>query len=229
MIKAVIFDLDDTLIDESVFAFSAFKEISEYLSIKFNEEPKLIYDLIVKIYKYNSKKVFNQLFEIKGYQLQEKELNRLIHIYRNHIPSDYWLDPYTERKLKLLQEKGIFLGIITDGFKVSQNTKIKQAKLPELFDKIIITDEYGKFYWKPNERAYRDMQKHLDVPFSSMIYIGDNLEKDFQAPKKLGMQFIHYNNPNSFVIRNQTNSEKYDSIITVNSKEDLFSKLFKVI
>lgn len=38
------------------------------------------------------------------------------------------------------------------------------------------------------------MQCRWRMPFENMIYIGDNLKKDFMAPKQLGMQWIWVNN-----------------------------------
>ena len=38
------------------------------------------------------------------------------------------------------------------------------------------------------------MQEKMKVPYDTMVYIGDNIQKDFIAPKKLGMQTIWYKN-----------------------------------
>ena len=32
------------------------------------------------------------------------------------------------------------------------------------------------------------------MPFESMVYVGDNVNKDFQAPKQLGMKWIWVKN-----------------------------------
>ncbi len=38
------------------------------------------------------------------------------------------------------------------------------------------------------------MQNRWRLPFEQIIYIGDNPNKDFQAPKQLGMRWIYYKN-----------------------------------
>ena len=38
------------------------------------------------------------------------------------------------------------------------------------------------------------MKKFFDVPYESIVYIGDNLKKDFIAPKLLGMKSIYFKN-----------------------------------
>ena len=46
----------------------------------------------------------------------------------------------------------------------------------------IITDELGGAeFRKPNETAFRQMAEALAAPFERMVYIGDNLKKDFMA------------------------------------------------
>ena len=66
-------------------------------------------------------------------------------------------------------------------------------ELEKYVDEIIVTDELGgtKFR-KPNDISFRIMQLRLNVPFGQMVYIGDNVLKDFIAPRQLGMQTIFF-------------------------------------
>lgn len=60
-------------------------------------------------------------------------------------------------------------------------------------DEVVITDELGGTeFRKPNETAFRLMQKKLQVQFEKMVYVEDNISKDFIAPKRLGMQNIWF-------------------------------------
>jgi putative hydrolase of the HAD superfamily len=34
----------------------------------------------------------------------------------------------------------------------------------------------------------------MNIPFENMVYIGDNIKKDFIAPDKLGMRSIYFRN-----------------------------------
>ena len=94
-----------------------------------------------------------------------------------------------------LKNKGVPLGIITDGRVEGQCAKIKALEIEKYIDYIIITDELGGIsFRKPNEKAFVMMQEHFGVPFGEMVYIGDNPRKDFIAPQKLGMKSIHFAN-----------------------------------
>ena len=40
------------------------------------------------------------------------------------------------------------------------------------------------------------MQNRWRVPFEQLVYVGDNPNKDFQAPRQLGMRWIYLFNKN---------------------------------
>ena len=64
-----------------------------------------------------------------------------------------------------------------------------------LVDDIIITDELGGIQFrKPCDIAFRIMQNKWRVPFEQIIYVGANINKDFQAPKQLGMRYLYFAN-----------------------------------
>lgn len=70
-------------------------------------------------------------------------------------------------------------------------------ELNELVDDIIITDELGGTQRrKPCDIAFRIMQCKGGLLLEQMVYIGDNAEKDFQAPKQLGMRNLCFANQN---------------------------------
>ena len=94
-----------------------------------------------------------------------------------------------------LKKKGIKVGIITDGRPEGQHNKIIALGLDDLVDDIIITDELGGTQFrKPNDIAFRIMQNRWRFPFEQLVYIGDNPNKDFLAPRQLGMRWLYFKN-----------------------------------
>ncbi len=53
-------------------------------------------------------------------------------------------------------------------------------------DKIIVTDDYGKEYWKPSIRPFQMMLEYFNIKPEEAVYIGDNPNKDFLPCKELG-------------------------------------------
>ena len=90
-----------------------------------------------------------------------------------------------------LKTNGIKVGIISDGRPNGQQNKLTALGLDNIVDDIIITDALGgEQFRKPCDIAFRIMQRRWGIPFEQMMYVGDNLNKDFQAPKQLGMQWL---------------------------------------
>ena len=90
--------------------------------------------------------------------------------------------PDAERALGRLQVRGVRLGLITDGPLAAQKAKVEALGLPDRFDVIILTDERGRDFWKPDPRAFREMADRLFLDPKSCVYVGDNPEKDFTGP-----------------------------------------------
>lgn len=89
----------------------------------------------------------------------------------------------------MFEKRGKMLGLITDGRPHDQWNKIYALGIDKIMDYIIVTDELGGIaFRKPNPHTYEVMREELGVEYSQMVYVGDNLNKDFTAPKRLGIK-----------------------------------------
>lgn len=190
MIKAVVFDLDDTLISEYEYIQSGFRVIANFLSEKYQLSSEDAFSTLMNLFQENSKNVFNRMLEFYQIEYTMEDIKELIFLYRNHLPN---ISLYDDAKfiLEYLSERNLKLGLITDGYKETQRNKLESLNIIHYFNSIIVTDEIGREFWKPHARPYQLMREELDVEFHEMIYIGDNLSKDFITAKQLGMKTIH--------------------------------------
>lgn len=180
-VDAVIFDLDDTLYSEKEYVRSGYQKIAEYLN-----KPELA-EQMWQVFG-NGGKAIDEVFEVNG--LLDKK-DEALRIYRYQEPSIHLYEGVSEmiNRLKYIKK----VGIITDGRPEGQRAKIKALGLD--IDEIIVTDELGGIeFRKPNEIAFKLMQEHMNVDFCRMVYVGDNTNKDFIAPEKLGMKWIWFKN-----------------------------------
>lgn len=89
---------------------------------------------------------------------------------------------------------------------LGKKRKIQALGLDKLIDDIIITDELGGTQFrKPCDITFRIMQRRRGLPFEQMVYVGDNAEKDFQAPKQLGMISVFFRNKEGIYSDNNKN------------------------
>ncbi len=177
--KVVVFDLDDTLIDEADFLYSAFAEIAQNLSP--NDATKLKQKMIVSWR--SGKNVFDEL--MAGFS--NVNLIDLLHMYRNHQPQMEARRGVVEL-LKYLKGEGVYLGLVTDGRSITQRNKLKSTGLINYFDKLVISEEFGSE--KPNVSNFTVFCNNNKAKY---FYIGDNTSKDFIGPNSLAWKTICLN------------------------------------
>ena len=191
-IKGVVFDLDDTLYNEKQYVRSGFEAVGDYLKKR---------DAADEMWNY----FVDHLSAIDTYleknNLSEKK-DQCLEIYRGHKPEITLIDGVVEL-LAYLRKKNIKIGIITDGRPTGQRNKIEALGLEKMVDDIIVTDELGgEQFRKPCDIAFRIMQRRWRIPFEQILYVGDNADKDFQAPRQLGMQWQLINNGQGLYSKN---------------------------
>ncbi|OOM77941.1 phosphoglycolate phosphatase [Clostridium puniceum] len=187
MIKALIFDLDDTLYYEKEYVLGALKKVAYYLGNKYRKNEEKFYIRMEEILNTLGRgKIFNIVCEENNFA---EDINDLVDLYRNSKPK---LNLYDDSKeiLKWAREHDYKLGIITDGCSKVQWNKIDALNIEKLVDKIIVTDDLGKEFWKPHGKSYLDMMKYFGVSKDECVYIGDNPNKDFIGARELGMKTV---------------------------------------
>ena len=176
-IKAVIFDLDDTLYPEMQYVQSGFKTVASQIESDFGVN---CYGRMLELFAADTNNVYNRTLDSLGVSYGKEYIAKLVNIYREHEPQ--WLQFYPDVMpfIKELKSRGITLGIITDGRAEGQRKKLEALGCYNLFDSVIITDELGgEAFRKPSKKAFEIMCADLKVGFNQTAYIGDNPAKDF--------------------------------------------------
>lgn len=186
-LKAVIFDLDDTLYSEKAYVRSGYQTVARLLPQIENAEQKLW-----KAFEKGRSAIDEVLIDEGIYTEALKE--ECLKAYRFHEP-DIMLYEDVIPLFEHLKQRNIQIGIITDGRSEGQRAKIHALGLTKYVKHIIVTDELGGIeFRKPCEIAFQLMSEELSVPCREMCYVGDNIQKDFVAPEKLGMRSIWLRN-----------------------------------
>lgn len=185
--KAVIFDLDNTLYNVEQYYLGAFKEIADYLSRKYGLSKQEIYKRLVNLWR-GKTSMYSHLFDdlLDLFELGN-ELRNVIKIFNNY---DGELKPYPDvtSTLKELKKRNCKLGILTDGNVERQKRKIKLLGLDRFFDVIVFTKELDNP--KPSEIPFQEAINKLEVSPQKSFYVGDNPLIDFEGAKKMGMKTV---------------------------------------
>jgi putative hydrolase of the HAD superfamily len=85
-----------------------------------------------------------------------------------------------------LRERGVLLGLVTNGDRRQQRRKVEHFALARFFDVILIEGEFGS--GKPDESVYRHVLETLKAKPVDAWMVGDHLEWDVGAPQRLGLR-----------------------------------------
>ena len=109
----------------------------------------------------------------------------------NHIQeAELKMFPGSHETLDRLKELGVKLALVTNGAAEPQRRKVRRFALEHRFDHIQIEGEHG--FGKPEEQAYRHAMRALGVDAGETWMVGDNLEWEVLAPQRLGIFAIWY-------------------------------------
>ena len=191
-IKAVIFDIDDTLVNRK----EAFLKLCDYLIDKYAKDYP---------YDVSREDLIHRLIEIDagGYGGLHNVIPKLQNIWKLPHSVDEFIKernevfgkltttfPETYEVLEALKGK-YKLGVITNGYSKVQREKIEVAKLEHYFDDIIVSGE--EEFEKPDPRIFLLASEHLGVKPEEAVFIGDYYANDIAGAISANMMPIWIN------------------------------------
>ncbi|HEC79150.1 MAG TPA: TIGR02253 family HAD-type hydrolase [candidate division WOR-3 bacterium] len=192
MIKAVIFDLDNTLVD-----FMAMKEaaveaavaamIDAGLKISHEEAKEKIY----KIYDeegIEDQKVFDK-FLIKEFGGIDYRIHAAGIIgYRRAREAALVLYPHVQLTLMELIKRGLKLAVVSDAPRLQAWLRLCQLNLHHIFDVVITFEDTNKR--KPDPEPFKKALHRLNIEPEEAMMVGDWVERDIVGAKSLGMKTV---------------------------------------
>mgnify|MGYP001235853676 FL=1 len=189
MIKAVIFDLDNTLLDFMSMKSLAIKSgIKAMIESGLNVDKDYAYEKIIAIYDvkgYEYQNVFDDFIESELKQKNYKILASSISAYRKAREASLTLYPNVNSTLIKLIKMGLLLGVVSDAPSREAWMRICQLNLHHVFDSVVTFDDTG--FHKPSSKPFKKICKNLKIKPQEAIMIGDWPDRDVVGAKKVGM------------------------------------------
>ncbi len=191
MFKAVLFDLDNTLLDFWSFKQKAAKAAARAMVRKgLPEREGKLYRRIFEVYDeygVEYQKTFYQVIHPYGLEVGQAERIQQAAIVAYLRSKFRALKPYpgvtsTLRKLK----KKTQTGIVTDAPRNKAWMRLVLSRLDNLFETVVTTDDTRKK--KPHRAPFESALRKLKVDAGKVLFVGDNNDRDMLGAKNLGMK-----------------------------------------
>jgi len=192
LIRAIVFDLDNTLTDFMRMKDAAIQAamdgmIDAGLKIP-REELRGRIDAIYRERGLEFQQVFDELLARELGQIDPKILASGIVAYRRARESTLVLYPHVPMTLLELTKRGIRLGVVSDAPRLQVWMRLCALSLQHLFDAVVTFDDTGER--KPSPAPFREVLRRLGVEAQDSLMVGDWAERDVVGGKSLGMKTV---------------------------------------
>lgn len=220
-IKAVFFDLDGTLTGRSLRTPEVFRELlrQKGFQVSVEEIEKACLEVEREqqdVFSEQRGKIsHSELYDIwefhflraLGIEDRNRELSRKINLHWTDV-GEIKLYPDVIPTLINLRHKGVNTGIISDAYEKETQKILGIVNLDkELFDVIVGPDTVAKA--KPNPEVFMYAAKMLKIKPEEAIFVGNDLERDYKAAEKAGM--------NPLLIVRSGNTEMFKNVQCITS------------
>lgn len=210
-IKTVLFDLDDTLHDDTYAYTSAAEEVAREVAAEHGVDALALKDAYIAEAEGFWHRLTNEQAQIKLTQLRATMWSRALttvglpdpalaersavnyNIYRKKYFSPF---PDAVDLLKSLKARGIKIGLLTNGFSETHHEKIALLQITQYFDALFLADEVGMV--KPDPLLFAHACRKLESSPSVSAMVGDRYERDIVGAIEAGLYSIWVN------VRNET-------------------------
>jgi putative hydrolase of the HAD superfamily len=208
-IKAVLFDLGDTLLHfgkiDTIRLFAAGARSSyDYLKEQGQSVGSFTFYLWRNLIRLHLKDLFSRItgkdFDAlallqkigtkKGVKLSSEQWQHVAWLWYEPLSRIAEVEPGTKNTLTELKNKGLKLGIVSNTFVNSSSLEkhLKQLSILDFFTVRIYSYEFD--FRKPNLQIFRIAAERIGETLDKILFVGDRIDKDIQPAIKTGMHAV---------------------------------------
>jgi len=190
MIRAIIFDLDNTLTDFMKMKRAAIDAaVDGMLDAGLTLPREEVASRIYQVYDREGieyQQVFERFLNEALGRIDYKILSSAIVAYRRARDSYLVLYPHVNITLLELLKRGLKLAVVSDAPRLQAWTRLAHLQLHHLFDTIVAFEDTGER--KPSPKPFERAIEVLGITPSEAIMVGDWPERDMVGAAKVGIK-----------------------------------------
>jgi HAD superfamily hydrolase (TIGR01549 family) len=181
-IRGVVFDLDDTLLDQKKWMFEKFAITWDRHAHELPPKQDFLRCAMQIVEEGNRSTTFDVLCRQLG--LDDVLKDELMQTYRDALPDRDVLYADAKKTLFELRQRGYALALLSDNPARSQWQKIRRMHLEPCFDAIVLSRELGTE--KPAAQCFAATAKQLNLRSAQLAMVGDNIFRDIDGAFEAG-------------------------------------------
>lgn len=202
-INTVLFDLDDTLHDDTTAYRSAARSVAEAVARERGIEAQALVDAydgaamgfwaaltaehLNRAIGDERERMWYEALRLVG--IDDRDLaRRAAQAYVDARADVLELYPGALDLLAALRERGCKLGLVTNGFAATHHDKIDRLGLRDRMDAFFLADEVGMV--KPDPELFRHACRVLGSEPSRTVMVGDRYERDVTGAREAGLYTV---------------------------------------
>jgi len=195
-ITACVFDLGNTLVNDTHLTVAASTEMGNWLCANAGVESPEVFATTYRRFNYRTNRPFishtfgePEFFEqtFKALAVDAVSPRDALEKYREILIGKFHPDPDVVEALQILKENGIRLALLSNERVKRVDAYMEKTDLARFFDTIIVSEKIG--VEKPDPRIFREVLNRLEVRGEETIMFGDNEVAD-GACSRLGIFFV---------------------------------------
>lgn len=186
-IKAVLFDLDGTLLDRDtsllLFVRDQYNRYSQFRVVDKDTFVQRFIELDNHGYVWKDK-VYQQL--IAEFSILEIDWEELLSDYVSGFQRHCIGFPNLMNMLSQLKNNGVKIALVSNGYGQFQYDNFKALGISHLFDEVLISEWEG--LQKPDPAIFKRALSKLGVEAEDALFVGDHPENDIRASCAVGFK-----------------------------------------
>ncbi|MFC9773413.1 MULTISPECIES: HAD family hydrolase [unclassified Pseudarthrobacter] len=201
-IKAVLFDLDDTLFDHLASAKAGLHAFTRHLGLAASDDlaqawftvERASYDRFLAkelTFQEQRRERLRHFLPLAGHAVPagEEALDELFAVYLEYYERFWQAFPDAGPCLQMLRDGGVLTAVVSNGNHGQQLGKIRNVGLEPALDAIFTSESIG--HPKPMPEAFLKPCRALGVSPAQALYVGDNFRVDIEGARNAGLQAVH--------------------------------------